>query len=281
MLGGAFQGPQHGGAAGAVQRGFCTLGILRLGTIRPASSGLASFGFISAVRKFLGGVLPLGVVQPQAGQLHHDGKHRGGHHLLPHACAHALGGAGHGAGLGHRVVKTAGRLEVSASRSGRVSRAHPLLISGEGAQQGQFLSLRTQFLSKVAGQAPVAAHGFQAPGAEQRSGVAAGHPRGAHDGALVDSAQTHPQVGQSGHVLAVSGVLEEEFLHAPVEFLGERAQGVGQVRPGVVVGHGKAVELVEGFAVVVHHRAGARGPGDAESIGSHAGPAVHLAGLAQ
>ena len=118
------------------------------------------------MRGFLGSTLPFGVVQAQAGQLHHDGKHRGGHYLLPHACAHALGGASHGAGLGLRVVKTAGSLGTLASRGGRVSRAHPLLISGEGAQQGQVLSLRAQLLGKVAGQAPVATHGFQAPGAK-------------------------------------------------------------------------------------------------------------------
>ena len=90
-------------------------------------------------------------------------------------------------------------------------------------------------------------------------------------------------MGQPGHgtVFAVRGVLEEELLHAPVEFLGERAQGVGQVRPGIVVGHGKAVKLVEGLTIVIHHGAGARGPGDTEPVGSHAGTAVHLAGLAQ
>ena len=85
VLGGAFQGPQHGGAAGTVQRGFCALDIhpvyiLPLGTIRPVRSGIANFGLINTgfactVRRFLGGVLPLGhtVVQAQAGQLHHDG----------------------------------------------------------------------------------------------------------------------------------------------------------------------------------------------------------------
>ena len=234
------------------------------------------------------------IVCVQAGELHHDRQHRGGHHLLPHAGANTLSRKRHRARLRVGVLK----LHFTMLRQGAASQ-HTRVVLFEGAHERQLIGCVTKLLGEVSGQEPVAAHRLQRPGAKQSTGVAARHAGCAHNRVLIDATQLNPQVGEGflfggarrlgrvgalparqipgGQNLAGLILAGQNLLHAPLKLFGQGQQGVGDIGAGVLIGHGEAVELVERVAVAFDGGAGGGGPRYAEAVGAHAGAAVNLA----
>ena len=230
----------------------------------------------------------------QAGELHHDRQHRGGHHLLPHAGTNALSRERHRARLRVGVLQ----LHFAVLRQGTASQ-HTLVVCLQGAHERQLGSRIAELLGKVSGQEPVTTHRLQRPSTEQSTRVAARHAGCAHNRVLVDSAQLNPQVGEGflfggarrlgrvrlfptrnfsgGKNLAGKNFTGQNLFHAPLKLFGQGQQGVGDIGAGVLIGHGEPVELVERIAVAFDGGAGGGGPRYSEAVGAHAGAAVNLA----
>ena len=235
----------------------------------------------------------------QAGELHHNRQHRGGHHLLPHAGANTLSRERHRARLSVGVLQ----LHFAVLRQGTASQ-HTFVVCFQSAHERQLIACVAELLGEVSGQEPVATHRLQRPSAEQSTGVAARHAGCAHNRVLVDSAQLNPQVGEGfffggarrlGHARALpagnfaSGknlagqnltgqiLTGQNLFHAPLKLFGQGQQGVGNIGAGVLIGHGEPVEFVERLAVAFDGGAGGGGPRYAEAVGAHAGAAVNLA----
>ena len=220
----------------------------------------------------------------QAGELHHDRQHRGGHHLLPHAGANTLSRERHRARLSVGVLQ----LHFAVLRQGTASQ-HTFVVCFQGAHERQLIACVAELPSEVSGQEPVAAHRLQRPGAEQGPRVAARHAGCAHNRVLVDAAQLNPQVGEGflfggarrlGHARALPAgnfASGKNLFHTPLKLFGQGQQGVGDIGAGVLIGHREPVELVERLAVAFDGGAGGGGPRYAEAVGAHAGAAVNLA----
>ena len=222
----------------------------------------------------------------QAGELHHDRQHRGGHHLLPHAGANTLSRERHRARLRVGVLQ----LHFAVLRQGTASQ-HTLVVCFQGAHERQLIGCVAKLPSEVSGQEPVATHRLQRPGAEQGTRVAACHTGCAHNRVLVDSTQLNPQVGEGflvrgalpaknfarGKNLTRKNFTGQNLLHAPLKLLGQGQQGVGNIGACILIGHGEPVELIERLAVAFDGGAGGGGPRYAEAVGAHAGAAVNLA----
>ena len=95
---------------------------------------------------------------------------------------------------------------------------------------------------------------------------------------LIDSAQLNPQVGEgfffggarrlgharalpagnfaSGQNLTGQTLVGQNLFHAPLKLFGQGQQGVGDIRAGVLIGHGEPVELIERLAVAFDGGAG-------------------------
>ena len=243
----------------------------------------------------------------QAGELHHDRQHRGGHHLLPHAGSNTLSRERHRARLRVGVLQ----FHFAMLRQGTASQhtlvvclQHTLVVCLQGAHERQLIARVAELPSEVSGQEPVTTHRLQRPGAEQSTGVAARHAGCAHNRVLVDAAQLNPQVGEGflfggarrlGHARALPArifaggknlagqnltgqiLTGQNLLHAPLKLFGQGQQGVGDIGAGVLIGHGEPIELVERLAVAFDGGAGGGGPRYAEAVGAHAGAAVNLA----
>ena len=235
----------------------------------------------------------------QAGKLHHDRQHRGGHHLLPHAGANTLSRERHRARLRVGVLQ----LHFAMLRQGSASN-NALVVCLQGAHERQLIGSVAELPSEVSGQEPVAAHRLQRPGTEQGTRVAARHAGCAYNRVLVDATQLNPQVSEGflfggarrlGFVRALparifargknltwqditgQSITGQNLLHAPLKLFSQGQQGVGDIGAGVLIGHGEPVEFVERLAVALDGGAGGGGPRYAEAVGAHAGAAVNLA----